>query len=291
MSRQYPRGRRVLHGCLSFASVFVMLLAVVGCGATAPTPAPPAVGPAATSETPAPTATAVPTATATPTPHPPVRRDTACVPAPGIQPVSSAVVFTGDMSKMWVSLTFDSDGGSAGNAYAYLNILRIHHIHATFFLTGDFAQANSAVVQRIIADGHDLGNHTVDHPNLTNPTRSDEYVCWELTHADRMIVDAGGRTSRPFFRPPYGDYSEQVRKLAAGLGYRTIYWTVDPRDWDPATSTQDIINRVVYSPKLKSGAIILMHINSPHEAQALDAVINGLQSRGYAIDPLSQLVQ
>lgn len=81
-----------------------------------------------------------------------------------------------------------------------------------------------------------------------------------------------------------------MRTLAARLGYRTIYWSIDPRDWDPTTTVQDILNRVLNSSRLRSGAIILMHVNSPHEAQALPGVIAGLEQKGYSIVPLSQLL-
>lgn len=210
-----------------------------------------------------------------------------------MQPVSSAVIFYGNTSGRRVSLTFDSDGGAPGNASAYLDILRAHGLHAAWFVTGDFAQANPGIVQRVVADGHDLGNHTVDHPDLISPPRSDAFICWELTRADQLISAAvgGGISTRPFFRPPYGDYNDQVRELAAHLGYRTIYWSIDPRDWDSTTTAQDIVNRVLDSPNLKPGAIILMHVNSPHEAQALPTVIAGLEQKGYTIVPLSQLLR
>lgn len=192
---------------------------------------------------------------------------------------------------MQVSLTFDSDGGDIGHAMAYLDILRARGIHATFFLTGDFAAAHPDVVRRILADGNEIGNHTMDHPDLIHPLRSDSFICSELVRADQRIAAADGHTSRPFFRPPWGNYNDQVRSLAAGLGYRTVYWSIDPRDWDPATATQDIINRVLHALGLKPGAIILMHVNSANEQYALDDVISGLEQRGYSIVPLSQLIR
>lgn len=192
---------------------------------------------------------------------------------------------------MQVSLTFDSDGGDIGHAMAYLDILRARGIHATFFLTGDFAVAHPDVVRRILADGNEIGNHTMDHPDLIHPLRSDSFICSELVRADQRIAAADGHTSRPFFRPPWGNYNDQVRSLAAGLGYRTVYWSIDPRDWDPATTTQDIINRVLHALGLKPGAIILMHVNSANEQYALDDVISGLEQRGYSIGPLSQLIR
>ncbi len=192
---------------------------------------------------------------------------------------------------MQVSLTFDSDGGDVGHAIQYLDILHNRNIHATFFLTGYFAAAYPDVVRRIVSEGHDLGNHTMDHAKLADPPRTDAFICTELTQADQRIVAAGGHTSRPFFRPPAGNYNDQVRYLAAGLGYRTVNWSIDPRDWDPTTTTQDILNRVLNSSSLKPGAIILMHVNSPNERYALDSVITGLEQRGYAIVPLSQLLR
>lgn len=145
-------------------------------------------------------------------------------------------------------------------------------------------------MREIRDDGHDIGNHTVDHPDLTSPARSDAFICSELVNADRMISAASGRTTRPFFRPPYGDYNTQVRTLAARLGYRTIYWSIDPADWNSAHSAQYIEDNILNSPNLKPGAIILMHVNSAHEAEALPVVIAGLKQRGYAIVPLSQLL-
>lgn len=193
-------------------------------------------------------------------------------------------------SQQWVSLTFDSDGGSAGNAARYLDILSARHVTTTWFLTGDFARANPSVVQRIAREGHDVGNHTNDHADLISPPRSDSFICQELTRANSAISALTGHTTRPYFRPPYGDYNWQARTLAARLGYRTIYWSIDPRDWDPATTADDIVSRVLNASSLRPGAIILMHVNSPHEAEALDRVIAGLEQRGYTIVPLSQLL-
>lgn len=68
--------------------------------------------------------------------------------------------------------------------------------------------------------------------------------------------------------------------LAARMGYRPIYWSIDPRDWDPSATTKDILNRVLNSPNLKPGAIILMHVNSPNEAHAFDGVISESAAEG-----------
>lgn len=213
-----------------------------------------------------------------------------CETPPGVQAVSSTPIHTGNTSAKQVSLTFDSDNGSPGHATTYLDILERNHIKTTFFLTGLFANANPSIVRRMVADGDDIGNHTMDHPDLVNPPRTDAFICSELTSADSAIASAAGHSSRPYFRPPYGSYNSQVAERAAGLGYRTILWSIDPRDWDSTTTTQDILNRVLNSSSLKPGAIILMHINSTNEQYALQGVITGLQQKGFSIVPLSVLL-
>lgn len=285
----------------SLATLLLALL-VVGCGATStasrPTPTP--------QNTPTPTATAIPTPTMTPTPRPtatprptprptatprPTTPPSACIPAPGVRPVSSIAFGSISTSKREVSLTFDSDGGSAGNAAAYLDTLSAHRLRVTWFLTGYFSRANPGLVLRMLRAGDDIGNHTLDHPNLISPLHSDSYICTELTQADGIIAGVTGQTTRPYFRPPYGAYNTQVRTLAAQLGYRTILWNIDPRDWDSANTAADIERSVLDSPNLRPGAIILMHVNSAHEAEALPVIIDGLEARGYTIVPLSQLMQ
>lgn len=214
-----------------------------------------------------------------------------CVPDTGVMPVAPTIITRGTPTTKEVSLTFDSDGGNPANATSYLDTLQRDGIHATFFLTGQFAQANPSIVQRIVSNGHDLGNHTIDHPDLANPPRTDTFVCNEIAGAGTTLASIAGRSPRPYFRPPYGSYNTQVVNLAGGLGYDTILWNIDPRDWDSTTTVQDILNRVLNSPNLGPGAIILMHINSVSEAAALPQVISGLENKGYTIVPLSQLLQ
>ena len=197
-------------------------------------------------------------------------------------------VYRGPGQRRSLALTFDD--GPSESTPILLDLLGEQRVPATFFQCGMNVRRHPAVARRVLHEGHEIGNHTVDHPNLINPPRSDSFICGELTRADQQIIAADGHTARPFFRPPYGAYNDQVRYLAAGLGYRTVYWSIDPRDWDTSVTTEDIINRVLNAPGLKPGAIILMHVNSPNEQYALDGVITGLGQRGYSIVPLSQLI-
>ena len=91
------------------------------------------------------------------------------------------------------------------------------------------------------------------------------------------------------FRPPYGDYNDQLVDIANGLGYHVIQWNVDSLDWKDY-GAQDIISRVLNHENLCNGSIILMHNGAKYTKDALDAVITGLQEKGYEIVPISQLI-
>jgi peptidoglycan/xylan/chitin deacetylase (PgdA/CDA1 family) len=119
--------------------------------------------------------------------------------------------------------------------------------------------------------------------------RSDNFVCYQLGLANQIIADRAGITgTRPYFRPPYGNYNAQVENLAAGLGYYTFLWSIDPRDWDDATTADAIYNTV--KSQLGPGKIILMHGGSLHEPEALPRVIDYITSQGYTIVSLDRLL-
>jgi peptidoglycan/xylan/chitin deacetylase (PgdA/CDA1 family) len=213
-----------------------------------------------------------------------------CVAPPGINPVSSQLIVYGNTTRKQVALTFDAGGEDGVLAARLLDILARYNVKSTWFIEGEWGQEHRSSVQRAVADGHELGNHTIDHPDLVTPARSDEYICYELGMTEQIVKEISGKTTRPFFRPPYGAYNAQVLNDAAKLGFRSVYWSIDPIDWDPNTTADQIVSRVLNSANLKNGAIILMHAGSLHEPEALPRVIEGLRAKGYTIVPLSQLI-
>lgn len=213
-----------------------------------------------------------------------------CIAPPGVSPVSSQLIVYGNTTRKQVTLTFDAGGTDGVQSAKLLDILDRYNVKSTWFIQGIFGQEHRATIQRIVSDKHELGNHTVDHPNLVTPARSDEYICYELGMTEQIVKEISGTTTRPFFRPPFGAYNSQVLNDAAKLGFRTVYWSIDTIDWDPNTTADQIVTRVLDSPNLKNGAIILMHAGSLHEPEALPRVIEGLRAKGYTIVPLSQLI-
>lgn len=205
---------------------------------------------------------------------------------PGISPVTPTVIARGTSGRKEVALTFDA-GGAEGQPFSLLSTLETANVPSTWFFTAEWAQAHQSVINRVVADKIVIGNHTVDHPDLANPARSNNYICAQLGLANQIIVDRSGVATRPYFRPPYGSYNTQVVNLAAGIGYYTVMWSIDTLDWMDSTTAADILNKV--KSQLGPGKIILMHVGSLHEPEALPNVIAYIKSQGYTIVSLNQV--
>jgi peptidoglycan/xylan/chitin deacetylase (PgdA/CDA1 family) len=207
---------------------------------------------------------------------------------PGIPPVTPKVISRGTSGRHEVALTFDA-GGAEGQPFSLLQTLESAGVPSTWFFTGEWAQAHQAVIDRVVADHIVIGNHTVDHADLAVPARSNNYVCYQLGLANQIIVDRDhGVPTRPYFRPPYGSYNTQVVNAAAGIGYYIVMWSIDTLDWKDSTTADAIVNTV--KAQLGPGKIILMHVGSLHEPEALPRVIAYIQSQGYAIVSLDRVM-
>ncbi len=143
-------------------------------------------------------------------------------------PKSSIEIVRGDTSKMQVIFTFD--GGSrdvSGNKI--LDVLSKHGLKTTFFLTGDFVALNPDLVKRMHQLGHEIFNHTQNHHYLTSLSSGE--IASELQNMDKALVGITNKSSKPYFRPPYGDRDQRVSETAFEAGYQSVMWTVDALDW------------------------------------------------------------
>jgi cellulose synthase/poly-beta-1,6-N-acetylglucosamine synthase-like glycosyltransferase/peptidoglycan/xylan/chitin deacetylase (PgdA/CDA1 family)/spore germination protein YaaH len=197
-----------------------------------------------------------------------------------------------------VALTFD-DGPDPEWTPQILDILKAKHVHATFFIIGSNAEANPSLVQRILAEGHDIGNHTFTHPNLADTP--DQAVALELNATQRLFEALTGRSMR-LFRPPYLGDAEPTDEdeiipveIAQNLGYVTVGEHIDPIDWGlPGAGT--IVKRTLAglrstNPDLR-GSIVLLHDAGGDRSQtvaALGPLIDALKAQHYQIVPVSQL--
>lgn len=184
-----------------------------------------------------------------------------------------------------VALSFDAAWGNEDTT-AILDILKKHDIHVTFFMTGGWVDSYPDDVKAILAAGHDLGNHSENHKNMSQ--LSNEQCQDELMQVHNKVKELTGYEMF-LFRPPYGDYDNHVITNAKACGYYTIQWDVDSLDWKDY-GVDSIIKTVTTHKNLGNGSIILCHNGAKYTAQALDAMITNLKEQGYEIVPISELI-
>ena len=197
-----------------------------------------------------------------------------------------------------LALTFD-DGPDPDWTPKILDILKQKNVRASFFIIGENAQANPDLVRRILAEGHDIGNHTYTHPNLGD--LPDSLVSLEINANQRLFEALTGRSMRLFRAPFLGDAepttSDEIVPIgiAQSMGYVTVGLHVDPNDWlHPPADT--IVNRVIEqvtdpNPEI-SGHVILLHDSGGDRSQtvaALPKIIDSLRAKGYDFVPISEL--
>jgi peptidoglycan-N-acetylmuramic acid deacetylase len=182
----------------------------------------------------------------------------------------------GDRSGTNVALTFDCEYGPE-IARQILDTLRQEGVQATFFLQGRFAYRNPGVVRQMLADGHELGSHSFLHPLFTElPSLT---MTQEITYTEAAIAWAAGEyVPMRFFRFPYARRNRTTKEHVATLGYQSSFWDLDPRGWDPAVSSQDVVDAV--QQRVHAGSIVIMHCGSWDDALALPDVIRLTRERG-----------
>lgn len=190
----------------------------------------------------------------------------------------------GSPDRPWIALTFDAEmGGEAGGPM--LDTLRAWEVRATFFITGAWARRHPDLVQRMVAEGHPIGNHTDSHARLIE--LSDEAIRQELRRTEETLLEVAGRDPRPWFRPPFGKRDARVRRIAAEEGYITVVWSIDVVNWLEANSPQSMIDKAL--SEARNGSIIVFHLNRM-DAEALPAIIQGLRARDYRLVTLAELL-
>lgn len=184
-----------------------------------------------------------------------------------------------------IAITLDA-GASAAPTPSILSTLKSAGVHVTFFLTGKWCEQNPQLVKEIAADGHEIGNHTYSHPDLRKV--SDDAIRDQLAKAETLVVNLTGKSTKPFFRPPFGARDKRVLGVAADDGYRCVYWSLDSLDaFKKGITGQEIEERVL--SRAKGGDIILMHCGSAPTAAVLPDVIEKLKQRGFDIVTISEL--
>jgi peptidoglycan-N-acetylglucosamine deacetylase len=184
-----------------------------------------------------------------------------------------------------VALTFD-DGPAAPYTDSILDLLGAYRVPATFFVTGRSVDRHPELARRIVAEGHELGNHSFSHRHMV--LRSPRFIRYEVETTDSLIREAGF-DGTIHFRPPYGKRLVGLPWYLARTGRATVLWTLEP---DSRYRTAEDMTRHVLE-RVEPGAIILLHVELPErraERAALVQIIEGLQERGYAFVTVSDLI-
>lgn len=202
---------------------------------------------------------------------------------------TSTEIERGPRGKSEIALTFEA-GANAECFQDLIAALESARVHSTFFITGNWAQRNEDCAKAIAKHGHEVGNHTWNHPDLTK--QPDDIVREEILRAEVLLTEISGQSPRPRWRAPFGARDERVLRIVANLGYRSIYWTIDSLDSaEPRQTPQFLIDRVTSQTDAQlDGAIILMHVGIKSTADALPAIIANLQGRGFRLVTVSQLL-
>jgi peptidoglycan/xylan/chitin deacetylase (PgdA/CDA1 family) len=209
--------------------------------------------------------------------------------SPAAPITQSSEVVRGPLGKRQIAITFDA-GANAECFEDLIAALETAHVHSTFFITGNFAQRNEQCAKAITKHGHELGNHTWSHADLTK--QPDDVVREEIMRAEMLLTDIARQSPRPRWRAPFGERNDRVLRIAASLGYRSIYWTIDSLDSvEPRKTPEFLIDRITSKSDAElDGAIILMHVGEKSTADALPAIIANLQGRGFRLVTVSKLL-
>lgn len=199
--------------------------------------------------------------------------------------VLSPEISLGNTQKKQMIFTFDAGAGTQ-SLQQILDTLQKHTVKGTFFITGSWAVKNPELLKKIADGEHEIFNHTYTHPYLTEA--SDMKIITELSSTETSIFTLVKRTTKPYFRAPYGDRNQQVIGIAGGQGYRSVYWSIDALDWkEPEGYTAEQVKQRIYNNQ-KNGAIVLMHIGDNITGQILDEVFTKLKHDGFQIVSLTQ---
>lgn len=197
------------------------------------------------------------------------------------------VIRYGNKSRKMVAFTFDA-GSDRGYGQTILDTLKANGLHASFGMTGQWAERNPDLLHRMVDEGHSLINHTYHHYSFTGSSNASHAVLtrqgrWdELDRTERIVNELTGATTKPFFRPPYGDSNDSVNADVGADGYSySVMWSVDSKGWQ-GISAPEIEDHCLSAAE--PGAIYVFHVGAAsQDGPALQSIIDGLRAAGYDI--------
>ena len=179
--------------------------------------------------------------------------------------------------KKIIYLTFD-EGYENGYTNDILDTLKKKNVKATFFITGDYAKREGELVQRMIDEGHTVGNHTWRHYSM--PEKTLDTCREEISELDNYVQE-NFHYKMNVMRPPMGEFSEQTLALCSEMGYQSYFWSFAYKDWDVNSQSDPSTALKKLNDRLHPGAIYLLHAVSSTNAEILADFVDCAQKEGY----------
>lgn len=214
----------------------------------------------------------------------------------GTQPVGNAsreelelfdAYFMGNAEEKVIYLTFDC-GYENGNTEPILDALKKHNVQATFFVVGHFLEAAPELVVRMVEEGHTVGSHTYNHPDITTLDGPEAFQ-EEMDAVKEKFEEVTGRELAMYYRPPEGKCSSENLRAAKELGYSTFFWSLAYVDWDTEKqpSHKEALEKL--TSRIHPGAVVLLHNTSQTNGEILDELLTEWEKLGYTVRPLDEL--
>lgn len=196
--------------------------------------------------------------------------------------LDAAPIYRGHPEKKMVAFLINVSWGTE-HIPEILNILKGEKVKATFFIEGKWAKENANYVKMIEEEGHVIGNHAYNHPDMAR--LSNQANLEQISQTNEIIKAITGKKPK-WFAPPSGSFTDQVVQVADNINMQTILWTVDTIDWkNPSVSV--MLNRV--NNNIHPGATILMH-PTPAIVRGLAPLIKDIKAKGYRLGTIDRLL-
>jgi len=195
--------------------------------------------------------------------------------------------FVDDGDEKVIYLTFDA-GYENGYMGQILDVLKETEVSAAFFVVGTYIRDNPELVTRMVNEGHIVGNHTMNHPDMSAISSEEAFIS-ELSQAEELYKALIGEDMPHYYRPPQGKYSESNLQMAAKLGYTTVFWSLAYVDWyvDDQPTREQAFEKLI--PRIHPGAVVLLHSTSETNANILKELIAEYKEMGYEFKCLDEL--
>lgn len=194
--------------------------------------------------------------------------------------------YHGNLNKKVIYITFDA-GYENGNTEAILDALKKHNAPGAFFVVGPFIKENPEIVKRMVSEGHTVGNHTYNHPDMTQKNQAEFFE--QLIKTSNRYKEVIGEDMPLFYRPPEGKFSDENLKWLHDAGYTTVLWSSAYVDWDTKNQPSHESAFKTIDKRTFDGAIFLLHSTSKTNAEILDEQLTKWEEQGYSFGDIKDL--